>query len=614
MSEILDRLMKGVSFGKAPLSYDQEKELAGHQDAKVRRKLAARHDIRPEILYYLAEDTVPEVRREIATNVKTPRQADMLLAKDSEGDVRCDLAGKIGKLVPGLSEDDSDRLTCLTIEVLEILVRDQLPRVRAVLAETLKDVTNAPHRIILHLARDTELEVAGPVLRCSPLLSDTDLMEIIQSGPLQGVLIEISRRFGLGEGVCDAIATTDKTAAIAAMLANKSAQIREETCDSLVEKARERESWQEPLARRPNLSLDAARKLAEFAADSLLEVMRSNDDLDPETLGMVSREVHRRLEETPEETARRTASATTSQQARQETERAQQLHDEGKLDAKAVAKALKKKEHGFVASALAVLTGLPREVVARIVESQSAKAVVALMRQAGLDMGLAARVQRDMCAIPAAAVVAPKGGKKAPCPLDEAECQAQLDYFRDSVLSPMPGEEGDKIYDPDWSAGERKESGPVDLDWEESGAKKAKAAIVEPDWAKEDEEDDDEEEIGPEDISSRELATKLHGEGRLTEKIIISAINMGDHVFVRTSLILLSGHDGKDVRRILASKDSFVITALVWKTGLSMSLASVVQSRVVQIPRNETLPLSSSGGFPMSEKEMKHRLDAFLDL
>jgi len=59
VSEILDRLMKGVSFGKAPLSYDQEKELAGHQDATVRRKRAARHDIRPEILYYLAEDTLP---------------------------------------------------------------------------------------------------------------------------------------------------------------------------------------------------------------------------------------------------------------------------------------------------------------------------------------------------------------------------------------------------------------------------------------------------------------------------------------------------------------------------------------------------------------------------
>ncbi|NQU56204.1 MAG: hypothetical protein HQ513_03140, partial [Rhodospirillales bacterium] len=44
------------------ISYAEAKELARHEDPEVRRKLALRDDIKPEILYYLAEDSDTEVR------------------------------------------------------------------------------------------------------------------------------------------------------------------------------------------------------------------------------------------------------------------------------------------------------------------------------------------------------------------------------------------------------------------------------------------------------------------------------------------------------------------------------------------------------------------------
>ena len=39
------------------ISYDKAKELAGHEDEQVRLELAERPDVKPEILYFLAEDT-----------------------------------------------------------------------------------------------------------------------------------------------------------------------------------------------------------------------------------------------------------------------------------------------------------------------------------------------------------------------------------------------------------------------------------------------------------------------------------------------------------------------------------------------------------------------------
>jgi uncharacterized protein (DUF2336 family) len=84
--------------------------------------------------------------------------------------VRQDLATKIGRLAPGLNAQEQDRLRRLTYEVLEILVRDQVAKVRQIIAEALKDVTDAPPEIIQLLARDGELAVSGPVLQFSPLL------------------------------------------------------------------------------------------------------------------------------------------------------------------------------------------------------------------------------------------------------------------------------------------------------------------------------------------------------------------------------------------------------------------------------------------------------------
>ena len=77
--------------------YEKDKLLARDADLAVRRKLAARGDVRPEILYYLVQDEAAEVRRTIAANEATPHQADQLLARDKDASVRGELAQKIGR-------------------------------------------------------------------------------------------------------------------------------------------------------------------------------------------------------------------------------------------------------------------------------------------------------------------------------------------------------------------------------------------------------------------------------------------------------------------------------------------------------------------------------------
>jgi uncharacterized protein (DUF2336 family) len=446
MRGALNRIAGAFKLARNALSYDEEKLLARHSDVAVRARLAAREDARPEILYYLAEDPAPEVRRNIAANAQTPRHADLVLARDGDEVVRCDLVAKIARLAPGLSANEQEQVRLLTYQVLEILARDQLVRVRRILAETLKDMADAPVAIIGQLARDTEVEVAGPVLRSSPVLTDEDLLEIIRTCSIMGPLTAISQRAHVGSQASDAIAESDDVEAIGALLANPSAQIREETLDRLVDRAPEIEAWHKPLTRRPKLSPRAVTKIASFVADSLIAVLQARGDLDPATVKVLKSELQSRLgrdggapgaekKDAPAWPCRPGANggpaAEDEAPARADTDavlaRVKHMHAEGQLSEEAVSSALAEGNRRFVAAALSVLSNLPLALVEKVAESQSARGVTALCWKAGLRMRFATMLQIRFAHIaPNAAVGAVDMDKY---PLTPEEMDWQIDFF-----------------------------------------------------------------------------------------------------------------------------------------------------------------------------------------
>ena len=410
------------------MNYRTAKQLARDDNPDIRRRLAERDDVRPEILYYLADDPAVGVRRAIAGNEKTPGQADLILARDVDEAVRSDLADKIARVVPGLSGDAQDYLYQVTIQVLEVLAEDQVERVRRIIAEALKDADNVPPGLIKRLATDPALTVSGPVLQFSPLLTEEDLLEIVASRPVAGALSAIARRLKVGERIADAIVEADQASAVAALLANDSAQIREETLDRIVDDAPEHEAWHEPLVRRPQLPARAARRLAEFVADKLLDLLQSRADLDPETARAVGKTVRERLGEKAADTAKPNgAGSDTATASVNGPEAAQDLFEKNALDDEAVDEALARGELGFVTTSLALLSGLPQPVVEKMIAAHSAKGMMALAWKAGLGAGLAAKLQLRLARIPPNAVLNPSGGFEYP--LSPEEMEWQIDFF-----------------------------------------------------------------------------------------------------------------------------------------------------------------------------------------
>ena len=491
-----------------PQDYEKAKAIARDADANVRRSLAARKDIRPEILYYLAEDSDADVRATIAANQKTPGQADLLLARDPDDAVRCQLARKIGRLAPNLSDAAKDRIRDMTLEVLHILARDRLPAVRRMLAEELQATMQAPRDVIRKLARDLEIEVAAPVLEFSPLLTDVDLLALIATGPDKKLITAIARRDALSEPVSDAIVETESVPAIATLLANPSAQIREETLDRLVTKAPAIPSWHAPLAHRPALSPTMVRKLTGFLAASLLKTLQRRGDLDPETAAMVTDAIQSRLqtevltapsEDAPSEDGASEDGESEGSAQQNAASEVRALLAEGRLDEKAIATAVGEGKHFFVTEALAALAHMPVKMAARILGAGNAAAVAALAWKASLGARLASRIQTRIAHVPPTEAL---GVKTDAYPMDEAAMRLQLDSFQSATQSATETEtssatgepsSGGERTDPDWATGDATPAQNVaEPDWATDEATPAQK-VAEPDWAQDKISGDEEE-------------------------------------------------------------------------------------------------------------------------
>ena len=449
------------------ISYDDQKRMAREGSHDERRSLAGRGDVRPEILYYLAGDPDPGVRRQIAQNGITPRHADLLLAQDDDDRVRSDVAGKIASTSIDMEEGEQTNVCKVTMQALEILAGDQLVRVRQILAEALKDSAGVPLEIVEKLALDKEITVSGPVLEHSPVLGDEFLIRILNSEPVQGALKAISRRVALGEEVADAIVNSGDAEAVAELLGNESAQIREETLDRIMDQAPGQPGWHGPLVKRPRLHTDAARRIADIVSGPLLVELKKRADLDDGSMAAIDAVIQRRLDggeikdlaelwsgesgqnpisagvedpdwakvktganmapASPAPTDPEWASAKPESADQAQITRARKLHKKGSLGEKHVASALNDGETDFVVTAMSLLAEVSPDVVRKAASLQNAKALVALTWKAGLSMRLATRLQMDLAKIPPSGVL--RATASDGYPISPEEMTWQLEFI-----------------------------------------------------------------------------------------------------------------------------------------------------------------------------------------
>lgn len=374
-------------------------------DEASRVRLSARPETAPEVLHGLAADPSVTVRATLAMNPTLPGGTAALLARDPDERVRALLARKLGALAPTLSGDAQARLRRETLEALTALAEDEAERVRAVIAEAVKDLPDVPRDMVLSLARDPAMTVCEPVIRFSPLLTTDDLLTLVTAAPSVAAPLAVARRAEIGPDVSEALVSHGGEDVILALLMNQSAQIREATLDALAERSAHHPSWHGPLVNRPALSEAAVRTLSRIVADHFLSVLAARGDLTGAAANLLRARVTERLNRT---------------EARPPEDHAKP----GEADLMAAARDGDARK---AAALLAVAAGVPPPVVRRAVTLRSAKGLVSLVWKAGFSMRTAYTLQLLLARISPAAAL--KAGPGDSFPLSVREMRWQIDFL-----------------------------------------------------------------------------------------------------------------------------------------------------------------------------------------
>jgi uncharacterized protein (DUF2336 family) len=381
-------------------------------------ELAGKSDAGADVLHYLAQNGAVATRRAVAANPGAAPHTNRHLAEDEDDEVRIELARKIARLMPDLDREEARHLRAQTIETMERLARDELPRVRAALSESIKSLDCIPKYIVLTLARDAESMVAAPVVEYSPLLSDTDLIEIIATAKVEEIIAAAARRKPVNADVADAIVASLDIPAISALLANPDAVVRERAMDSIIDQAEQLEQLQRPLSLRTDLSKRAIWRIASFVGASLIEQLITRYGLDEEIKHHLNKALRARLQEpqqphnTSLDTAKRDVAAAQA---------------EGRLDESYVDAAAGAGQRDVVILSLAALANVAEATVRKIIQSGSAKPVIALVWHAGLSMRVAFKIQSSIMKLTSGELMPARAGVHFP--LTEDEMRWHLGYF-----------------------------------------------------------------------------------------------------------------------------------------------------------------------------------------
>lgn len=417
-----------------PLSYETARDIAASDDWRHRRDLALRRDAPAEILYFLAGDSAGEVRSAVAGNPATPAKGNLLLAADGDLAVRMELAVKIGhygRLI-GVSEGQA-RSREIMEEVMIRLADDPAVRIRAIVANALKDADDIDPAVIRKLARDRQIAVAAPVLQYSPLLRDDDLLALIAGAPAEGVLAAIARRAYVDARVTAEIVASRDPPAITHLLKNANVNLQEDTLDALISGASAEPSWQEPLVFRRELSEAALDRVVEMAAPHVLDHILLRHDLPVQTASAVAKAIEQSLRQRPAGAANEGPAGLRPGPAMEEhyrpaLDRMRALQAGGQLDEMALTVALLTDHSDDLVAGLAVLADIGVSTVLEIAAARSARASCALAWKAGLSAAFAVELQMRFGNVALDEVLKP--GQDDGYSLSGDEMAWQLDMFR----------------------------------------------------------------------------------------------------------------------------------------------------------------------------------------
>ncbi|MCV0429400.1 MAG: DUF2336 domain-containing protein [Roseibium sp.] len=271
------------------------------------------------------------------------------------------------------AEQDSQEWTSMAA-ALTILLDDPSRIIRKAIANVLAAAPNAPGHVVRCLASDVD-EVAIPILKASPILSDAELVDLFAEGN-EAVQAAIAERANLSASVCAAICEVGSESACSVLLRNSSAQVLQSSLLRLAQRFEDRPDMCDQLLRTRDLPLSTRYEL----------LMRLAENLDdhPIVLERVpENQRHTFLSDAEDKVVLRLALEAGLEDLPDFVEH---LRINGKLTTRLLLRAVCCGRMRFFAAALANLGQVPLPRLCKLLVTVRRSALQAILRKAGLPL------------------------------------------------------------------------------------------------------------------------------------------------------------------------------------------------------------------------------------
>jgi uncharacterized protein (DUF2336 family) len=211
------------------------------------------------------------------------------LAENRAGFARSALFDRVSQLLFESEGELSPEVRTLIDQILTGLIHHVEGEVRQRVSQRLATLKSAPHELTKLLAND-EIEIARPVLHHSPVLSESDLIEIVERKTV-GHREAIAKRPEVPASVSAALVAAKEPKVVEALLANMGAAIPRAVFGDLVKLAEAVDSIRKPLVARKDMPKDLAHKMFWFVSAAMRHAILERFAVDPKELDAVLAEM-----------------------------------------------------------------------------------------------------------------------------------------------------------------------------------------------------------------------------------------------------------------------------------------------------------------------------------
>jgi uncharacterized protein (DUF2336 family) len=262
-------------------------------------------------------------------------------------------------------------------EIVRLMARDAAALVRRALSVALQNSPRLPHDVAKRLAADIDA-IAGPVLKNSPVLTDADLISIIESAPPTKQVM-VAERPSLSRDVTAVIAEKAQPDAVVTALRNKGAAFGPGELGIALDRFEFNDTASASVAAamvdRDRLPVSIAERLVAKVTGEVFDKLVNTHELPPQLAIDIATSTRERA----------TVDLVDQAGRQSDTERfVQQLNLAGRLTPSLIARAACLGRMRFVEHALAELSGIPHRKTWLMVHDAGPLGLRAIIERAGL--------------------------------------------------------------------------------------------------------------------------------------------------------------------------------------------------------------------------------------